>query len=241
MVLGAIWQHAGEEHLLRRGGLLQGGPRQAQRTLLLTRTTRGGALLHPSGSLVRDADAGLGGTLVWWWWRNVQSMPSDIILSDLYYKVGSFLEDMGKYDGALGIYLEARFLYDKASQPIHVARAECAVAHIYHLKGAYKQAQQLFKDALERFKKEKGIYIYISPNQSGATKVANLSACSFHNLLPDHHIPWRCCWSGPVGRSKRERWSMPWSRGRARRLFTLPQKMGAMSWWPSCSRKALVP
>lgn len=69
---------------------------------------------------------------------------------------------------------------------------------------------------------------------------ANLSACSFHNLLPDHHRPWRCCWSGPVGRSKRERWSMPWSRGRARRLFTSPQKMGAMSWWPSCSRKALV-
>ncbi len=164
VVLGAIWQHAGEEHLLRRGGLLQGGPRQAQRTLLLTRATRGGALLHPSGSLVRDADAGLGGTLVWWWWRNVQSMPSDIILSDLYYKVGSFLEDMGKYDGALGIYLEARFLYDKASQPIYVARAECAVAHIYHLKGAYKQAQQLFKDALERFKKEKGTYIYPPPH-----------------------------------------------------------------------------
>jgi tetratricopeptide (TPR) repeat protein len=93
-------------------------------------------------------------------------MPSDVILSDLYYKVGSFLEDMGKYDGALSIYLEARFLYDKASQPINVARAECAVAHIYHLKGAYKQAQQLFKDALERFKKEKGKRIPARGKQS---------------------------------------------------------------------------
>lgn len=81
---------------------------------------------------------------------------------------------MGKYDGAMvsqvtsshvisvnivvmqDIYMESRFLYDKASQPINVARAECAVAHIHHLRGAYKQAERLFNDALERFKKEKG-------------------------------------------------------------------------------------
>lgn len=108
-------------------------------------------------------------------------LPSGIIAADLYYKVGSFFEDMGKYDGAMvsslpwlihvqhrvyslcnivkDVYMESRFLYDKASQPINVARAECAVAHIYHLKGAYKQAQQLFKDALERFKKEKGMHV----------------------------------------------------------------------------------
>lgn len=33
-VVLASWQHAGKEHLLRRGGLVQGGPQQAQRTFV---------------------------------------------------------------------------------------------------------------------------------------------------------------------------------------------------------------
>jgi len=88
---------------------------------------------------------------------NVVQLPSGIIASDLYYKVGSFCEEMGKYDGALDFYMEARFLYNTASQPINVARTECAVAHIYHIKGRYQQAEHLFKDALAHFKKEKGM------------------------------------------------------------------------------------
>jgi tetratricopeptide (TPR) repeat protein len=108
------------------------------------------------------------------------------------------LQDMGKYEGAGEVFKQTRFHYQNSSQPIEVARVECSLAHTYHLRvffysrcsfffffsnedffflqqqANYQEAEQLYKSALERFKKEKGeddLDVATTLNMLGAYKV----------------------------------------------------------------------
>jgi tetratricopeptide (TPR) repeat protein len=93
---------------------------------------------------------------------NRHNFPSHVIVADLYYRVGQFLEDMGKYDGAEEVYGQTRFLYENNSQPIQVARVECSIARVYHLGellidcNNLKEAEANLNRALELRQKKLG-------------------------------------------------------------------------------------
>lgn len=42
--------------------------------------------------------------------------PSEEVVADLFYQVGYFLEDFGKYEGAEQVYVKARYYYELSSQ-----------------------------------------------------------------------------------------------------------------------------
>ncbi|KAL6043085.1 actin [Balamuthia mandrillaris] len=108
------------------------------------------------------------------YWRNIQKhssydpveayreslkrrhFPPDVLPADLHNRVARCLMDMGKYDAAMEVFLQTRFLYETNSQTLEVARVECSIAHLLHLKACYVEAEDMFRTSLERFRKEKG-------------------------------------------------------------------------------------
>mmetsp|Transcript_24246 Transcript_24246/g.26929 ORF Transcript_24246/g.26929 Transcript_24246/m.26929 type:complete len:1179 (+) Transcript_24246:885-4421(+) len=84
------------------------------------------------------------------------NFPTDVIAGDLYYEVGIFLEEMGKFDASRVILDRARYFYEVSSQTQDVARVDYALARILATKAQYGEAEKLLLKALELQKREHG-------------------------------------------------------------------------------------
>jgi len=82
--------------------------------------------------------------------------PHGIIVGDLFYGVAHFFEEIGKYKGALQIYLRARNYYETSAQSLDIAKTDCAIANIYQIQARYSEAEHMFKEALSNYTREKG-------------------------------------------------------------------------------------
>ncbi|KYR01370.1 TPR repeat-containing protein [Tieghemostelium lacteum] len=81
---------------------------------------------------------------------------SGLVISDVWYHVASFLEEISQYDGAEVLYLKCRELYVNSSQNVEAAKVDRAMGRMYHLMSKYDLAEQKFKQALTIYTKEKG-------------------------------------------------------------------------------------
>jgi nephrocystin-3 len=79
-----------------------------------------------------------------------------MIMSDLLYDVGCFLEEMAKYQGAEKAYIRSRGHYQNSSQQMEVAKVNSALAKLYHTQGRHKEAESMFSSCLEIYLKQKG-------------------------------------------------------------------------------------
>jgi hypothetical protein len=52
------------------------------------------------------------------------------LVADLFYRVGYFLEETAKYEGAETVYIKARYYYQLASQSLDVAKMDYSIARV---------------------------------------------------------------------------------------------------------------
>ncbi|KAF2077076.1 hypothetical protein CYY_001643, partial [Polysphondylium violaceum] len=81
---------------------------------------------------------------------------SGLVISDLWFRIGSFLEEMSQFEGAEAIYTKCRGLYNNNSQNVEAAKVDRAMGRMYHTMGKFEKSESTFKQALAIFTKEKG-------------------------------------------------------------------------------------
>lgn len=82
--------------------------------------------------------------------------PSGEVVADIFFRVGSFLEDLGKFKGAEATFERARYYYELASQNLDVANLDLKLGTVLHTQAKYKEAEEHLKRALQIFIREKG-------------------------------------------------------------------------------------
>lgn len=82
--------------------------------------------------------------------------PSGEVVADIFFRVGTFLEDLGKLKGAESILTRARYYYELASQNLDVAKLDLRLGIVLHSQARYKEAEEHFRRSLQIFIREKG-------------------------------------------------------------------------------------
>ena len=59
-------------------------------------------------------------------------------MADLFYRVGYFLEDIGKYNGAEQIYTKAKYYYQLQSQNLDVAKMDYSIGRVLLAQVSYQ-------------------------------------------------------------------------------------------------------
>ncbi len=54
--------------------------------------------------------------------------PPDEVVGDVFYRVGVFLEEMAKYEGAAKVLTKAKYYYEISSQNLDIAKSDYAIA-----------------------------------------------------------------------------------------------------------------
>ncbi|EGC30921.1 hypothetical protein DICPUDRAFT_58027 [Dictyostelium purpureum] len=81
---------------------------------------------------------------------------SGLVISDLWYRVASFMEEISQYDGSESFYTKCRELYVNNSQNLEAAKVDRAMGRMYLTKGQYEKSEAKFKAALAIYTKERG-------------------------------------------------------------------------------------
>jgi hypothetical protein len=82
--------------------------------------------------------------------------PADMIRADVYFKIGTFFEEIARFEGAEKAFKEAMVHYRNAAQNLEVARANSALARLYITTSKFELAEQLLNDTLEVYNREHG-------------------------------------------------------------------------------------
>jgi tetratricopeptide (TPR) repeat protein len=82
--------------------------------------------------------------------------PHGVIVGDLFYKVGNFFEEIGKYEGSVEIYQKARHHFEASAQNLRVAKMEYTIARVLLLQAKYVESEILLQRSLSIVIREKG-------------------------------------------------------------------------------------
>jgi len=89
-------------------------------------------------------------------YTTVSRKAAGMIMSDLLYKLGCFLEEVSKYQAAEKVFVRSRDHYRNSSQYLEVAKVTSELAKLYHTQGRYKEAETMLDSCLEIYLKQKG-------------------------------------------------------------------------------------
>lgn len=88
---------------------------------------------------------------------NSKNLPSGVVVSDLMYSLGNFLQLVHHLEGAEQMYHKAIDLYTRASQLLSVADAKCKIARLWKVdREKDQEADDLLKQAMTIYEREKG-------------------------------------------------------------------------------------
>ncbi|KAN0023190.1 hypothetical protein ACTFIU_011353 [Dictyostelium citrinum] len=81
---------------------------------------------------------------------------SGLVISDVWFRVASFLEELSQFDGAEVLYNKCRELYINNSQNIEAAKVDRAMGRMYLTMGQNDKSDSKFRLALSIYTKERG-------------------------------------------------------------------------------------
>eukprot|EP01114_Cavostelium_apophysatum_P020769 TRINITY_DN704_c1_g1_i1.p1 TRINITY_DN704_c1_g1~~TRINITY_DN704_c1_g1_i1.p1 ORF type:complete len:1493 (-),score=434.68 TRINITY_DN704_c1_g1_i1:288-4766(-) len=82
--------------------------------------------------------------------------PSGEVVADVFYRVGYFLEEIGKFDGAAAVYTKARYHYEASTQNLEVANMDYVLGRVLLAQARYREAEERLKSAMKVYAREKG-------------------------------------------------------------------------------------
>lgn len=88
--------------------------------------------------------------------RAYQTTLHGTMTSDLIFRVGSFLEDLAKYDGAEEVIANARRHYSNESQTLDVAKCDYTLGRVLYKLARYVDCERKLLESKELFIKEQG-------------------------------------------------------------------------------------
>ncbi|EGG14473.1 TPR repeat-containing protein [Cavenderia fasciculata] len=111
-----------------------------------------------------------------------------LVISDILYRIASFLEELTQNEGAELLYQKARELYVNSSQNLEAAKVDRAMGHMYHVQGRYELAETKFRQALSIYTKERGqedIEVAATLNLLGSLATARCKHGEAKQMLTD--------------------------------------------------------
>ncbi|KAK5578408.1 hypothetical protein RB653_008079 [Dictyostelium firmibasis] len=81
---------------------------------------------------------------------------SGLVISDVWFRVASFLEELSQFEGSEVLYNKCRELYINNSQNIEAAKVDRAMGRMYLTMGQNDKSDSKFRLALSIYTKEKG-------------------------------------------------------------------------------------
>jgi tetratricopeptide (TPR) repeat protein len=84
------------------------------------------------------------------------NLDSGEVVADLFYRVGYFMEEMARYDGAEKVYIQARYQYYLSSQNLDVAKLDYSIARVLLAQARFREAEECLQKSLSIYEREKG-------------------------------------------------------------------------------------